>query len=119
MNVLNILLSAARGGTLDALHEHTVSSEEESTETTPQATLPTVIKNDEVVSQKEQIITLLDAYNGRMWQQDVLAENGYSAGKVSRLLSEMEADGQITRYWKNGAKVVADPELLPAALTEK
>lgn len=59
---------------------------------------------------EERVLTLLDEYGGRMWQQDVVDETGYSAGRVSEVLSEMEADDQITRYWKDGKKVVTLPD---------
>lgn len=118
MKVLNILMSNAKGESRTYIHKHAATRQDKSAEAASKAPLSTVTENDRARSQKDQILTLLEAYDGRMWQQDVLVETGYSAGKVSRLLSEMEEDGQITRYWKNGAKVVADPELLPAALIE-
>lgn len=55
----------------------------------------------------ERVLTLLKEYGGRMWQQDVISETGYSAGRVSKLLSEMEDDGTVNRYWRGGQKVVA------------
>lgn len=118
MNALTVLVSAITEGSSAPLREAVANGEEEVSEHEPDSS-PPVIENDEVLFPKEQILTLLDASGGRMWQQDVIAETGYSAGKVSRLLSDMEADGQITRYWKDGGKVVADPELVPAALTRK
>lgn len=62
---------------------------------------------------EERVLTLLDEYGGRMWQQDVVDETGYSAGRVSEVLSEMETDDQVTRYWKNGKKVVTLPDSCP------
>lgn len=58
----------------------------------------------------ERVLALLDEHGGRMWQQDVVDETGYSAGRVSEVLSEMEGDDQITRYWKGGKKVVTLPD---------
>lgn len=55
----------------------------------------------------ERVLTLLQEYGGRMWQQDVISETGYSEGRVSKLLSEMEDDGTVNRYWRGGQKVVA------------
>lgn len=55
----------------------------------------------------ERVLTLLEEHGGRMWQQDVIAETGYSQGRVSKLLSEMEDEGHVNRYWKRGEKVVA------------
>ena len=62
---------------------------------------------------EERVLTLLEEYHGRMWQQDVVEETGYSEGRVSEVLSEMETDDQVTRYWKNGKKVVTLPENRP------
>lgn len=62
---------------------------------------------------EERVLTLLDDYHGRMWQQDVVEETGYSEGRVSEVLSGMEADDQVTRYWKDGKKVVTLPEDRP------
>lgn len=62
---------------------------------------------------EECVLTLLDEYQGRMWQQDVVEETGYSEGRVSEVLSEMEAGDQVTRYWKDGKKVVTLPEARP------
>lgn len=62
---------------------------------------------------EERVLTLLDEYGGRMWQQDVVDETGYSAGRVSEVLSEMETDDRVTRYWKNGKKVVTLPDACP------
>ena len=59
---------------------------------------------------EERVLALLDDYGGRMWQQDIVEETGYSAGRVSEILSGMEADGQVTRYWKDGKKVVTLPD---------
>lgn len=61
----------------------------------------------------ERVLELLDERGGRMWQQQVVAETGYSEGRVSNLLGEMEADGLVTRRWKGGQKVVSLPERGP------
>lgn len=67
---------------------------------------------DEVLLQPpdERVLALLDDHGGRMWQQDVVAETGYSEGRVSKLLGELEADDRVTRHWKDGQKVVTLPE---------
>lgn len=64
-------------------------------------------------SPDECVLTLVYTSGGHLWQQDLITETGYSVGKISELLSEMEADGQISRYWKDGRKVVTYPELQP------
>ena len=60
----------------------------------------------------ERVLELVDEHGGRMWQQEVVAETGYSEGRVSKLLCELEADDRVTRYWKDGQKVVTLPEYL-------
>lgn len=55
---------------------------------------------------EERVLTALKESGGRMWQQDIIADTGYSQGRVSKLLSEMEDDGRVNRYWKDGQKVV-------------
>lgn len=64
-------------------------------------------------SREATVKALLDERGGRMFQQDVVDNTDYSAATVSRLLTEMEADGQITRYRKDRRKVVAYPDLGP------
>ena len=64
-------------------------------------------------SPEATIHAILDEHGGRVFQQDIVASTDYSAATVSRLLSEMEADDQITRYWKDRRKVVAYPDLGP------
>lgn len=69
-------------------------------------------------ARRDPVIELLEANDGRVWQQDVVSELDCSAPSVSRLLSTMEADGEITRYWKRGQKVVASPALGPEAVAD-
>lgn len=67
-------------------------------------------------SPEATVQALLDERGGRMFQQDVVANTDYSAATVSRLLTEMEADGQVTRYRKDRRKVVAYPDLGPESV---
>lgn len=71
--------------------------------------------DDLLLTPEEEVMTLLETHDGRLRQQDIVVETGYADGTVSQLLSEMEENGQITRYWKGGGKVVAFPELCPVA----
>lgn len=64
---------------------------------------------------EERVLVLLDEHDGRMWQGDVVEETGFSKATVSRLLTAMEDDGEITRYWKGGKKVVTLPGRGPAS----
>lgn len=51
----------------------------------------------ELASQEEHVIRLLIANEGRMRQSTLIAETGWSQAKVSRLLQEMEANGDVSR----------------------
>lgn len=61
----------------------------------------------------ERVLVLLDRHDGRLWQGEVVEETGFSKAKVSTLLSEMEADGDVDRYWMDGKKVVTLPGVDP------
>lgn len=119
MNVVGVLVSAVKEGAPVTFRDGPEHSADASSGTASAATMPTIIEHETVGSSEGQILTLLDANDGRMWQQDVVAETGFSAAKVSRLLSELEASGQIARYRKGRQKVVVDPERLPLVLTEE
>lgn len=116
---MHVLVSAVKEEAPDALLDGTDNNENASSGTAPAVTTPTIIEYEPVDTSKDQILTILDAHDGRMYQQDVIVETGFSAGTVSRLLSEMEDDGQIARLRKGREKIVVDPELLPPLLTEK
>lgn len=66
---------------------------------------------------EERVLLLLEQNDGRMWQGQVVDETGFSKAKVSKLLSKMENDGDVTRYWKGGKKVVTLPELGPDSIS--
>ena len=119
MNVVNVLVSAVKEGVSDALQDDLQTSENASSETTRTDGTPTIIDHETVISSEDQVLSLLDVYEGRIWQQDVVAETGFSPAKVSRLLSALEDDGQIVRLRKGREKIVVDPECLPPALTEE
>lgn len=67
---------------------------------------------------EERLQLLLAQHGGRMWQQDVATEMEYAVSTVSELLSEMEADGQVNRYWKDGRKAVATTDLGPPSIRD-
>lgn len=58
----------------------------------------------------ERVLFLLSEHDGRLPQQTVVEETGYSAARISELLREMEADGRVNRYWDDGGKVITFPE---------
>lgn len=57
-------------------------------------------------SPEDRVLELLEERGGRMWQQSIVAETGYSEPHVSRLLCRMEDDDRIERHWMRGQKVV-------------
>lgn len=119
MNVVNVLVSAVKEGVPTALQDDTENNENASAREARADTAPTIIEHDSMISSEDGILALLDAYDGRMWQQDVVAETGFSPAKVSRDLSELEAEGQIARVRKGREKIVVDSERLPSSLTEE
>ena len=54
-------------------------------------------KTTELASQEEHVLRLLVANEGRMRQSALIGETGWSQAKVSRLLQEMETNGDISR----------------------
>lgn len=69
-------------------------------------------------SPADEIIELCRSRGGRIKQQTVIEETGWSEPKVSRLLSEMEDAGRITRVPVGREKVVAVPGTLPDSSSE-
>lgn len=61
---------------------------------------------DTVWTSEELVVALLDENGGRMWQQSIVSETGYSEAQVSRLLGRLEADDIVDRHWVRGQKVV-------------
>lgn len=61
-------------------------------------------------SDEAHVRWLVDTHGGRIKQSAVVSETGWSAAKVSRLLSDMEAAGEIHRYRVSHEKVVCFPE---------
>lgn len=57
-------------------------------------------------SPEDRVLELLEERGGRMWQQSIVSETGYSEPHVSRLLCRMEDDDLVDRHWHRGQKVV-------------
>lgn len=77
---------------------------------------PSAVEDDVYLFPEERVLVLLDERDGRVWQGDVVDETGFSKAKVSKLLTEMEDDGEISRYWKDGKKVVTFPGVGPESI---
>lgn len=52
---------------------------------------------ESLLTDEEQILELLAAQDGRLWQGDIVAETGFSESKTSRLLCAIEDEGKIRR----------------------
>lgn len=59
---------------------------------------------------EEYILAAIESNGGRMKQQTICGYTGWSAGTISEILSQMEADGTITRGRIGRGKVVSLPE---------
>jgi len=46
---------------------------------------------------QQAVLGILSSSNGSMWQAELVRESGFTDSKASRLLSRMEAEGQIRR----------------------
>lgn len=71
----------------------------------------------DVLTNRERVIRVLDLNGGRVWQADIADRTGWSKAKVSRVLSEMEAAGVITRFRNGRQKVVCLAEAEPGSST--
>ncbi|WP_436928150.1 DUF7343 domain-containing protein [Halosimplex amylolyticum] len=67
----------------------------------------------ELLSNEEQIRRILDDHDGRIRQADLVDETDWSKSKVSRVLSEMEADGEIEKIDVGGGNVVTRADEVP------
>ncbi|USZ72270.1 helix-turn-helix transcriptional regulator [Natronosalvus halobius] len=55
------------------------------------------IPDDELLSDEDRVVSLIQERGGRMKQVNIVDETGWSKSKVSMLLSEMESDGTISK----------------------
>jgi hypothetical protein len=63
----------------------------------------------EPLTDENRIRQLLDESEGRLRQSEIVAETGWSKSKVSRLLSRMEDDGQITKITVGRENLITSP----------
>lgn len=71
---------------------------------------------DQPVPCEEMVLRLLSEYDGVIRQSQIASEFGWSPSKTSRLLSDMEAAGQVNRYWIGRQKTVYLPGSEPECL---
>jgi hypothetical protein len=55
------------------------------------------VTDEELLSDEERVIALLEEHGGRMKQVDIVGNTNWSKSKVSMLLSEMESEGTISK----------------------
>jgi hypothetical protein len=55
------------------------------------------VPDEELVSDEERVVNLLEENGGRMKQVNIVDETGWSKSKVSMLLSDMEEEGTISK----------------------
>jgi hypothetical protein len=73
------------------------------------------VPEEELVSDEERVIALLEDHGGRMKQVNIVEETGWSKSKVSMLLSEMEEDGAISKLRIGRENVISLPGQEPDA----
>jgi hypothetical protein len=66
--------------------------------------------DEELLSDEERVIKLLEANGGRMKQADIVTETDWSNAKVSQLLSAMEEDGEINKLRIGRENLISFPE---------
>ena len=67
------------------------------TDTSPEPTPDTAVKEAELLSDDDRVIKLLEENGGRMKQVDIVKTTEWSKSKVSMLLSDMEDEGHISK----------------------
>jgi hypothetical protein len=55
------------------------------------------ISNEELMSDEDRVIAMLEERGGRMKQVNIVEETGWSKSKVSMLLSDMEDEGKLSK----------------------
>ncbi|MDL5360963.1 helix-turn-helix domain-containing protein [Halalkalicoccus sp. NIPERK01] len=83
------------------------SPAKESAEPTPVA--------EAVLTDEERVHRLLESNEGRMRQARIVEETEWSKSKVSMLLSEMEAEGSITKLRIGRENIISHPGFEPDA----
>ncbi|MFW6384845.1 MAG: DUF7343 domain-containing protein, partial [Halodesulfurarchaeum sp.] len=68
----------------------------------------------EFMSNEQRILQLLDEHDGRVRQANLVEETDWSKSKVSRVLTEMEENGQIVKIDVGRGNIVTRPDELPS-----
>jgi len=67
----------------------------------------------EFLSNEDRVLALLDEHQGQMRQSAIVEKTDWSKSKVSRVLTDMESDGQIVKIGVGRGNIVARPEDVP------
>lgn len=113
MFLVTTVVQAARGSLPSGGGDDPSSDGDPTLPTSSVPTDPSDVFKELGVRPENYIIQLCHLYDGRMKQQAVVEQTGWSEPTVSRFLSDMEADGHIDRMWLGREKVVALPGRLP------
>jgi hypothetical protein len=63
----------------------------------PQPTPEPAVSDEELLTDEDRVLTLLEDHGGRMRQSNIVDETDWSKSKVSMLLSDMEDEGDISK----------------------
>ncbi len=81
------------------------------------------ISEDELLTDEDRVITLLEDNGGRMKQVNIVKETGWSKSKVSMLLSDMEDEGLISKLRVGRENIISldgqEPEAAGSPLGER
>ncbi|WP_436344600.1 helix-turn-helix transcriptional regulator [Natronorubrum sp. FCH18a] len=85
----------------------------EASETTPSTTAAgtdaTPDPRDDLLSNEEQVLRLLEEYDGRMKQQAVVEELGWTDAKTSKVISSLREDGDLESFRLGRENVLSLP----------
>ncbi|MFC3958300.1 helix-turn-helix transcriptional regulator [Halovivax cerinus] len=70
---------------------------------------------DTPVTDRERVLSMLSENGGRIKQAEIVDSVDWSKAKVSRLLAELEADGEITKLRLGRENLICKPGSEPAA----
>jgi len=73
------------------------------------------IPDEELLSDEDRVMGLLDERGGRMKQVEIVEETGWSKSKVSMLLSDMEDEGQISKLRVGRENIISKKGMEPEA----
>lgn len=79
---------------------------------------PASLPPDAFMDKDERVRQLLEEHGGRIRQPEVVKATSWSKATVSRLLSEMEENGEIERFRVGREKVVCLPDKVPETVVQ-